>query len=426
MATVFQPCKEEEQDRFFPCEKARCGHKWTVRYREPGGRTARQRERSFAKKTGPDGADAFATKVENDKGMGVYLDPARGAITLRSWVKEWLERQVLSEGTMRNYTGFAKNHLVPHLGRKTLAGLAKADFEKFVAALHRSGEGMAASTINDRMKFVTAMIEAAVTDKRIAANPAVGVKIDRVSSLAVDEDEIPTLGEVELLAKHISPQYRLTIYLQSGAGLRISETLAFASECRRPEFIRVRWQVSAKANRGESRTTFVPLKHRAEGEYRDIPTAPFLEEEIDTHAGEWGGVPVVFQDQAGDSRQLDVFFAPRERGKGVMPTATTYGYHFRKACKAAGLVDANGKPKYTPHSLRHFFASTALANGIPIHEVSRWLGHKSIKTTVDVYGHLVPGAWHRCREVMQNAMRPVPVSVSTEAPSVAAGYEEVV
>ncbi len=57
-------------------------------------------------------------------------------------------------------------------------------------------------------------------------------------------------------------------------------------------------------------------------------------------------------------------------------------------------------------ALGHFFASAALAGGIPVHEVSRWLGHKWIKTTVDIYGHLVPGAWHRCREVMQNAMGP--------------------
>ncbi|MGW2863100.1 tyrosine-type recombinase/integrase [Streptomyces cinnamoneus] len=422
MATVFQKCKEDPQDRSYPCEKNRCGHKWTVRYREPGGRTARQREKTFAKKTGPDGADAFASKVEHDKGMGIYLDPQRGAITLRAWAKDWLDRQILAEGTMRNYEGFTKNHLVPHLGRKTLAGLARADFERFIAALHRKGEGMAASTINDRMKFVTAMIESAVKEKRIAENPAVGVKIARTSSIAVDEDEIPTLEEVDLLAHHIAQQYRLTIYLMSGAGLRPSEALAFASECRRTEFIRVRWQVSAKANAGDCRTTFVPLKHRAEGEYRDIPIALFLEEEIDAHVEQWEPIPVTFQNKAGKDKQLEVFFAPRDRGKGTMPTASTFGYHFKKACKAAGLVDANGKPKYTPHSLRHFFASTALANGIPIHEVSRWLGHKSIKITADVYGHLVPGAWHRCREVMQNAMRPVPLDVESPASKEAEGY----
>jgi integrase len=69
-----------------------------------------------------------------------------------------------------------------------------------------------------------------------------------------------------------------------------------------------------------------------------------------------------------------------------MPTASNYGYHFKKACQLAGLIDADGKAKYTPRSLRHFFASTALANGVPIHEVSRWLGHRSVKTTIDTYG----------------------------------------
>jgi integrase len=34
----------------------------------------------------------------------------------------------------------------------------------------------------------------------------------------------------------------------------------------------------------------------------------------------------------------------------------------------------------------------ALANGIPIDEVSRRLGHKSIKTTADIRGHRVPAA----------------------------------
>ncbi len=51
-----------------------------------------------------------------------------------------------------------------------------------------------------------------------------------------------------------------------------------------------------------------------------------------------------------------------------MPTASTYDYHFKKACKSAGLVDADGNAKYTPRSLRHFFASSALVNGVPIHE----------------------------------------------------------
>jgi len=37
--------------------------------------------------------------------------------------------------------------------------------------------------------------------------------------------------------------------------------------------------------------------------------------------------------------------------------------------------------------LRHCFASTALANGIPITEMAQWLGHRSIEMTHRIYGN---------------------------------------
>jgi len=62
-------------------------------------------------------------------------------------------------------------------------------------------------------------------------------------------------------------------------------------------------------------------------------------------------------------------------------------------------------PEFTPHSLRHCYASIALAKGIPITEVSRWLGHKSIAVTHETYGHLVPASWDRARTVLDDAHR---------------------
>ncbi|MFB6750717.1 tyrosine-type recombinase/integrase [Streptomyces sp. NPDC056353] len=370
-----------------------------MRYREPGGRTARQREKTFEKKTGPYGADAFAARVETDKDEGLYIDPNAGKITVRAYAEDWLARRIIGESTYSNYKGFIDNHLIPRLGRKTIAGVTKRDIEHFKAAIAKE---LAASTVYDRMKMVKHIFWSAKEEKRIREDPTKDVK-NAPGSRAVDEEEIPTLAEVRLLHKHMSPQYKLTVWLQAGAGLRVSEALAFHVGCLRNDVIRVRWQISSKAHRQDCKTRLVPLKHREEGEYRDVPAAGFLCIEIEAHEEMWKPIPLTFVNAAGKTRQVEVFFAPRERGKGIMPTANTYTYHFKKACVAAGLVDAGGKPKYHPHSLRHFFASTALASGIPIHEVSRWLGHKSIKTTVDIYGHLVPESWDRCRDIMQSA-----------------------
>jgi integrase len=73
---------------------------------------------------------------------------------------------------------------------------------------------------------------------------------------------------------------------------------------------------------------------------------------------------------------------------------------WKPALTAAGLPDDT-----TFHDLRHTFASTALAEGVPISEVSRWLSHKSITTTVDLYGHLVPEASARARDALDKAFR---------------------
>ncbi len=56
----------------------------------------------------------------------------------------------------------------------------------------------------------------------------------------------------------------------------------------------------------------------------------------------------------------------------------------------AGVVDADGKAKYGPHTLRHFFASWCIEQGFSPKRMQALLGHGSITMTSDVYGHLFP------------------------------------
>ena len=44
------------------------------------------------------------------------------------------------------------------------------------------------------------------------------------------------------------------------------------------------------------------------------------------------------------------------------------------------------------HDLRHTFASLLIQNGESLAYVKDQLGHSSIQVTVDIYGHLIPGA----------------------------------
>jgi integrase len=147
-----------------------------------------------------------------------------------------------------------------------------------------------------------------------------------------------------------------------GCGLRIGEALAIRASCRinRGTTLRAREQVNPTAQ-------LRPLKFRVAGQFRDIPLPLYVSEAIDKHVTSHGTTP-------------DGYLFQGRTHKHV--TRRTYQEDFARAARKAGLP-----PEFIQHSLRHCYASTALARGIPITEVSRWLGHKSIEVTHQIYGN---------------------------------------
>ena len=61
-------------------------------------------------------------------------------------------------------------------------------------------------------------------------------------------------------------------------------------------------------------------------------------------------------------------------------------------------------PQIGVHTLRHTYATTALLNNVPMHVVSRNLGHSSIMITADIYGHLTDDAARSAALVASNAL----------------------
>ncbi|MFE5295756.1 tyrosine-type recombinase/integrase [Streptomyces sp. NPDC056632] len=52
------------------------------------------------------------------------------------------------------------------------------------------------------------------------------------------------------------------------------------------------------------------------------------------------------------------------------------------------------------YGFRHYFASNALGNGIPITDVAEWMGHKSIEETYRTYRHLMPGSITKAARIL--------------------------
>lgn len=72
--------------------------------------------------------------------------------------------------------------------------------------------------------------------------------------------------------------------------------------------------------------------------------------------------------------------------RGELPNPVTLTRVFQSYAKRLGMEGSR------LHDLRHFHASVMLQNGASLLLVSRRLGHASVATTGDVYGHLMPGA----------------------------------
>ena len=82
--------------------------------------------------------------------------------------------------------------------------------------------------------------------------------------------------------------------------------------------------------------------------------------------------------------ELGPWMFPGPTGQPVIKQ-TFSGSVWRPVVRAAGVRYRN------PHVLRHTFASLLLAQGESLAYVKDQLGHSSIRLTVDLYGHLVPG-----------------------------------
>ncbi|MHB0911894.1 MAG: tyrosine-type recombinase/integrase [Armatimonadota bacterium] len=97
--------------------------------------------------------------------------------------------------------------------------------------------------------------------------------------------------------------------------------------------------------------------------------------------------------------------------QGGKISASRLWERFKRAVKRAGLQDKG----FTPHSLRHYFATRKLAEGHKIHTVQRWAGHSDPSMILKTYAHVQEEDENAMVAASAEAMKPVMPSPSGAA-----------
>jgi integrase len=90
-----------------------------------------------------------------------------------------------------------------------------------------------------------------------------------------------------------------------------------------------------------------------------------------------------------------LFESPQRRAR---PGLKWSGDTLRKALKAAALEAGVNRPVCL-HTLRHCYASHLLERGVALGLIQRWLGHKSVQSTM-IYTHVTKRGLERAREAL--------------------------
>jgi integrase len=324
-------------------------------------------------------AEAFDAQRTADTARGDWIDPRIGRTPFSDYARVWMKSRLHKTATVDTYEGHLRNHIFPVFGKSGLAAIRPTMVQQWVKEL-QSVKGLAPATIETIYIIFASIMREAVRDGYIRKTPCDDITLPETHRTLV---RLLSPAQVRALADAMPCRYSPLVLLGDVAGLRQGEAFGLALDRidLATEMITVNQQVVIV----DRRPVLAPPKTSAS--LRDVPMSPFLRDALLDHARQF-------------SLDGDAVLCRTSRG-----TLFRRDYYNREIWKPA-LAVAGLLPDTTFHDLRHTFASTALAQGVPISEVSRWLGHKSITTTVDLYGHLVPEASGRARDALDRAFAP--------------------
>jgi integrase len=301
----------------------------------------------------------------------IHADPGR--ITIEKFLNDWLEiyKNMIEENTAEYYRDMLDKHIIPGIGKILLRELKPADLDVFYSNLHnkprkprdpKPGEKkekvvpLAWNSIRKINSIIHGALDYAMKNKMIMSNAADFV------SLPKKEKYTPAIMEEENFKK-------LLDQIKGDFKEEIPILLAACTGLRRGEVFGLNWRdVNFKNN-----TISI---NRVVTRYRKYIT----KKTKNTSSQRFFAVPEFIMKILSDYRST-LKVVPEKVCTAY--TAQSYSSHFKL------LLEKFVLPHVRYHDLRHFNAIIMLKYGVKDKTASKRLGHASVKTTTDIYQHVL-------------------------------------
>jgi integrase len=292
---------------------------------------------------------------------GTYLDPKLGRIPFREWVDQWWATTMhLRPSSRSRNEGILRNQLVPRFGDRPLISIRPTDVRAFVSEL--AAEGFAPGSVRKVYNVLRAILKAAEESGLIGRSPCVAISLP-----PPDHREMRFLNPEEILrlANEAPVRFQALIVLAAYGGLRFGELAGLRAD--RIDFLRSRLTVSDAIVEVGGKLHHGPTKT---GPNRVVTLPRSVIEAVAAHLSTFPPGPnaLVFTDPDGGPVRRSNFrhrvFLPAVRDAGLRPLRF--------------------------HDLRHTAAALAIKAGAHPKAIAERLGHASITTTLNTYGHLFP------------------------------------
>lgn len=364
--------------------------RYLARWREADGK---QRARSFDRKRD---AERFLATVTVDTMTGSYVGPDAGRETFVAFAEAWAESQDWTPSTRESFSAALKR-ITARLGK----GCRLDQVDELVLARLRKTliDDYARSTATITLHYAATVMRAAHRMRRVPRDVTVTLDAPRNrsgKSDAVGPDDVPTRAEVVAVIEATPPPWRAAVSL-GASGLRVSEVLGLHVEQYNDGVLTVDRQYQRIGG-----VDSFPLPKR--DKVRTIKLPDWARIDLEAAIGDRKR-GLVFTSRLGEPRRRDVF----------------YSAVWRPALVAAGLraepdpdENVEGRSGYKFHALRHWCASSMLAEGVPVTAVAGHLGD-TVETLSRTYAHWLRDDRDVPAEALSRMLRPTLTVVESVA-----------